>query len=53
MTDKKKQLVAQVCEVNKALLSVSAVATSVNRMVSDGDGSYIENIETGQITRSV
>ena len=41
---------AQVCEVNKALLSVSAAVKAGNRVVFDEDGSYIENRETGQIT---
>ena len=45
-----KQLVAQVCEVNKALLSVSTAVKAGNRVVFDEDGSYIENRETGQIT---
>ena len=44
-----KQLVAQVCEVNKALLSVSTAVKAGNRVVFDEDGSYIENRETGQI----
>ena len=45
-----KQINAQVCEVNKALLSVSKAVKAGNVVVFDEDGSYIENKPTGQKT---
>ena len=36
-------------EVNKALLSVSRIVKSGNRVVFDSDGSYIEHKESGEI----
>ena len=42
---------AQVCDVNKALLSVREMAQAGNRVVFDADGSYIENKETGNRVR--
>ena len=44
-----RRLTAQVCDVNKALLSVSKVAKSGGRVVFDSDGSYIEDKTTGEI----
>ena len=41
---------AQVCEVNKALLSVSKAVTARNKVVFDEDGGYIERKLTGQRT---
>ncbi len=38
-----RQITAQVCDVNKALLSVHKVAAKGNRIVFDSDGSYIES----------
>ncbi len=38
-----RQITAQVCEVNKALLSVQKVVAQGNRVVFDKDGSYIES----------
>ena len=43
-----RRLTAQVCDVNKALLSVSKVAKSGGRVVFDSDGSYIEDKNTGE-----
>ena len=44
----KRKLVAQVCDVNKALLSVSRVTNGGNRVVFDSIGSYIEDKNTGE-----
>ena len=43
-----KNLTAQVCEVNKALLSVKKVVQAGNKVVFDSDGSFIEDKITGQ-----
>ena len=42
-----RQLTAQVCDVNKALLSVAKVVKSGNRVVFEESGSYIEDLYTG------
>ena len=42
-----KNITAQVCDVNKPLLSVSKVVAAGNRVVFDKDGSYIEDIISG------
>ena len=39
---------AQVCDVNKALLSVRRLTQAGNKVVFDPNGSYIENLETGE-----
>ncbi len=44
----KRNLTAQVCDVNKALLSVHKVVKAGNRGVFDEDGSYIESRWTGE-----
>ena len=45
----RRNLTAQVCEVNKALLSVSKVVKAGNKVVfGDEDGSYIEDRQTGE-----
>ena len=44
----KRQLAAQVCEVNKNLLSVRKITKAGNRVVFDEDGSYIEDKQTGE-----
>ena len=44
----RRKLVAQVCDVNKALLSVSRVTNGGNRVVFDSSGSYIEDKNTGE-----
>ena len=42
-----RNLTTQVCEVNKALLSVSKIVKAGNRVVfGDGEGSYIEDKTT-------
>ena len=41
-----KKMTAQVCEVNKPLLSVKKVVTAGNRVVFDPEGSYIEDKQT-------
>ena len=43
-----RRLSAQVCEVNKGLLSVSKVARGGSRVVFDSDGSYIEDKASGE-----
>ena len=44
----KRGIKAQVCEVNKALLSVSKLVQAGNRVVFDPQGSYIEDTTTGE-----
>ena len=44
-----RSITAQVCEVNKALLSVQKVMKAGNRIVFDEEGSYIEDKGTGEI----
>ena len=44
-----RQIVAQVCDVNKPLLSVKKMVNAGNRVVFDRAGSYIEDPETGEI----
>ena len=43
-----KGVTAQVCAVNKTLMSVSKVASKGNRVVFDDDGSYIGCKTTGE-----
>ena len=43
-----RKMRAQVCEVNKALLSVKRVVQAGNRVVFDSNGSYVENTYTGE-----
>ena len=45
-----RTLTAQVCDVNKPLLSVKKVIKGRNRVVIDEDGSYIESKVTGERT---
>ena len=42
-----RRLTAQVCDVNKGLLSVHKVTKAGNRVVFDDEGSYIEDKATG------
>ena len=42
-----RNITAQVCDVNKALLSVKKILTAGNRVVFDESGSYIEDKGTG------
>jgi len=44
----KRKITAQVCDVNKALLSVKKVVQAGNRVVFDASGSYIEDLESGE-----
>ena len=44
----KKTVTAQVCSVNKSLLSVSKVTRGGARVVFDADGSYIEDKKSGE-----
>ena len=46
-----KSVVAQVCDVNRGLLSVRKITRSGNRVVFDNEGSYTENKATGEVTR--
>ena len=41
-------MTAQICAVNKTLMSVSKIAKAGNRVVFDDDGSYIEDKHTGE-----
>ena len=41
-------MTAQVCDVNKALLSVKRMVAAGNRVVFDPNGSYIEDTDTGE-----
>ena len=43
-----RNITAQVCDVNKALLSVRKVMKAGNRVVFDEEGSYIEDKETSE-----
>jgi len=43
-----RQMRAQVCEVNKALLSVHRVVQAGNRVVFAASGSYVEDEQTGE-----
>ena len=45
---RERNMTAQVCDVNKALLSVKKVVKAGNRVVFDEDGSYIEDKQTGE-----
>lgn len=45
-----KAMTAQVCFVNKALLSVSKAVKAGTRVVFDDEGTYIEDKRTGMIT---
>ena len=44
-----RQITAQVCDVNKGLLSVSKMMRSGHRVVFDQNGSYIEDPTSGEI----
>ena len=41
-------ITAQICDVNKGLLSVKKMARAGNRIVFDDDGSYIEDKKSGE-----
>ena len=41
-------MTAQVCDVNKALLSVAKITGNGNKVVFDSEGSYIENKTSGE-----
>ena len=43
-----REITAQVCEVNKPLLSVSKIVSTGNKVVFDPNGSYIEDINTNE-----
>jgi len=43
-----RQMKAQVCDVNKALLSVHRVAQAGNRVVFSAHGSFVQDEETGE-----
>ena len=45
-----RQMRAQVCEVNKALLSVHLVVQAGNRVVLAASGSYVQDEHTGETT---
>ena len=41
-------MTAQVCEVNKALLSVSKMVKQGNKVVFEEEGAYVEDRHTGE-----
>ena len=43
-----RNITAQVCDVNKALMSVKKVMKAGNRVVFDEDGTYVEDKITGE-----
>ena len=43
-------MTAQVCAVNKTLMSVSKITSKGNRVTFDEDGSFIEDKTTGERT---
>ena len=43
-----RKMKAQVCDVNKALLSVKRALQAGNRVVFDDDGSFIQDKVTGE-----
>ena len=43
-------MVAQICAVNKNLMSVSKITKQGNRIVFDDDGSYIDDKSSGERT---
>ena len=43
-----RKMRAQVCSVNKALLSVKRMIQAGNRVVFDQEGSYVETVGTGE-----
>ena len=45
-----RQMKAQVCEANKALLSVHRVAQAGNRVVFAASGSYVQDETSGETT---
>ena len=44
-----RQITAQVCEVNKGLLSVRRMVDAGNRVVFEKSGSYIEDPHAGEV----
>ena len=42
-----RSLTAQVCAVNKSLMSVSKIAKTGHRVIFDDDGSFIEDKSSG------
>ena len=48
-----RNITAQVCDVNKALLSVKKMVAAGNRVVFDQAGSYIEDTRSGEKMRLV
>ena len=43
-----RSITAQLCEVNKALLSVSRMVQAGNKVVFSGSGSHVEDQNTGE-----
>ena len=44
-----REVVAQVCDVNKALLSVRRMVAAGNTVVFGPERSYIQNVATGEV----
>ena len=47
----RNKFVAQVTDVNKGLLSVHKLVQAGNRVVFDREGSYIEDVKTGEVMK--
>ena len=43
-----RTVLAQICDVNKCLMSVSKVVKAGNRVVFDPEGSYVEDVQSGE-----
>ena len=44
-----RQITAQVCEVNEPLLSVSKMVAAGNRVLFSPEGSYVEDVNSGEV----
>ena len=47
---REKKMTVQICDVNQGLLSVSKLNMAGNRVMFDGDDSYIQNKASGEKT---
>ena len=45
-----RRMTAQVCGVSKPLLSVKRILQAGNRVVFDPEGSYIEDVRSGEVS---
>ena len=44
-----RNITAQVCEVNTPLLSVNKMLAAANRVVFSPEGSYLEDVNSGEV----